>query len=265
MTVRTLPETEERVASGHTPFLSHSRVSKYLHCPEQYRLYYVERLRPRIPPAALVFGRVLHEALARLFQGGDPLGHFLSVWSELKAVDIHYSGRDSWEKLSGTGERLLEKFVQEEFSKFGVPEAVERSFELKITSLDVPFVGVIDLIAELEGVRAVIDFKSSSSAYHPFEIVLSDQLTAYQLAEPQIERLALCVLVKTKEPRIDWFLSGRDPAQLMEYLDKADHVVRDITAGRFYKRPGKWCGWCDFLPVCLRDEKKAEEMLVRVP
>ena len=33
--------TATRQASSSLPYLSHSRVSRYLHCPEQYRLYYV--------------------------------------------------------------------------------------------------------------------------------------------------------------------------------------------------------------------------------
>jgi hypothetical protein len=37
----------------------------------------------------------------------------------------------------------------------------------------------------------------------------------------------------------------------------------DVTA-RFYKRPGFWCAWCDFLPMCLRDERKAAEIFVRL-
>jgi hypothetical protein len=32
--------------------------------------------------------------------------------------------------------------------------------------------------------------------------VAPDQLTAYKLAEPQVEQSALCVLVKTKEPQM---------------------------------------------------------------
>ena len=51
--------SEEGVVSKQaTRYLSHSRVSKYLHCPEQYRLYYVEHLRPRFPAASLVFGAI---------------------------------------------------------------------------------------------------------------------------------------------------------------------------------------------------------------
>ena len=56
---------EEREAdSRRTPHLSYSRINRYLHCPEQYRLYYVENLRLRHPPANLVFGQIVHQALA---------------------------------------------------------------------------------------------------------------------------------------------------------------------------------------------------------
>ena len=66
------------------------------------------------------------------------------------------------------------------------------------------------------------------------------------------------------EPRIEWFVEERKPEQLLEFLEKAGYVAGEIAAGRFYKRPGRWCSWCDFLPVCLGDQKAAEETLVRV-
>jgi hypothetical protein len=31
-----------------------------------------------------------------------------------------------------------------------------------------------------------------------------------------------------------------------------------------YKRRGKWCSYCDFLPVCLGDKKKVKEGLVKI-
>jgi hypothetical protein len=33
---------------------------------------------------------------------------------------------------------------------------------------------------------------------------------------------------------------------------------------RFYKRPGKWCLYCDYLPVCTGDQKKVKETLVQI-
>ena len=33
---------------------------------------------------------------------------------------------------------------------------------------------------------------------------------------------------------------------------------------RFYKRSGKWCSSCDYLPVCGGNQKKATETLVQI-
>ena len=45
MIERLLAEKEERGRPNGVPHLSHSRINRYLLCPEQYRLYYVEKLR----------------------------------------------------------------------------------------------------------------------------------------------------------------------------------------------------------------------------
>jgi len=261
-----LQAVEDQVANRKAPHLSHSRVSRYLHCPEQYRLYYVENMRPRYPSANLVFGQVVHEALAALFQNGeDPLAKFQESWRVVRDVELTYGPRDSWEKLSGTGEALIAKFVDEELPRLSNVTASEKSFQLSVTSLDLPFIGVIDLVADLDGKRTVADFKTSASAYKPHEALLSDQLTAYQMAEPGVAQVALCVLVKTTDPRIEWHITKRTGDQILEYLTKVKLVSREIAMSRFYKRPGLWCSWCDFLPVCLGDDKRSRQTLIHVP
>jgi len=59
-------------------------------------------------------------------------------------------------------------------------------------------------------------------------------------------------------------MTRRTGKELSEFLQKAEFVARDISAQRFYKRPGPWCSWCDYLPVCLGDERKVRETLVRL-
>ncbi len=257
--------TETKGVSSETPYLSHSRVNRYLHCPEQYRLYYIERLRRKIPDAALIFGQLIHQALAQFFRTGADLAEsFDNAWLVLQDEPLNYGRYESWEVLRTRGTSLLSKFVREEVPRLSNVTAIEQSFTLRITSLDLRLVGVIDLVAELDDVRTVIDFKTAVSAYQDHDVQLSDQLTAYQLAEPNAEQVALCVFVRTKEPRIDWYISARQPAHLADYLAKAGVVARAIAAGHFYKRPGKWCGYCDYLPVCLGDEEKVRETLVQV-
>ena len=247
------------------PYLSYSRINRYLLCPEQYRLYYIENLRLRVPSASLVFGKIIHQALAFLFRSGeDPVEYFIGQWKLLQEEELDYGSKESWEKLLTCGKALLEKFLKEELPRLANVKASEKVFELNITTLDLPFIGVIDLVADLDKKSTVVDFKTAASAYQRHEVVLSDQLTAYQLAEPDARQSALCVFVKTKEPKIEWYLSRRTGNHLVEFLDKANLVSHEISAGHFYKRPGKWCSWCDYLPVCLGDKQKTKETLVQI-
>lgn len=251
--------------SNLLPHLSFSRIDRYLECPEQYRLYYLEGLRPRIQSASLMFGQAIHQSLAFYFATqGDPVAFFAKIWGELERITLRYGTRDCWEKLWSTGQVLLEKFVRDEVPRLGSVGGSEQAFDLAISNLEVPFIGIIDLVADLNGKRAVIDFKTSASAYQAHEVALSDQLTAYRLAVPEAEDAALCVFVKTKEPRIEWYVSKRNGAQLTEFLRKAEYVAREIKSQHFYKRPGNWCSCCDFLPICLGDTNRAEETLTRI-
>jgi hypothetical protein len=265
MTLALVAERNERQAGTHAPYLSHSRINRYLHCPEQYRLYYVEHLRRRVPTANLVFGQIVHQSLAACFEHGrDPVDAFTQTWTAMREADLEYSARDSWQTLFDAGSAVLARFVTEELPRIEQPDAVEKKFELQVTGLDLPFVGVIDLVARLDAVRTVIDFKTAGACYQPYEVVLSDQLTAYRLAAPAIPQAALCVFVKTRTPQIEWHITTRTGVELAEYLAKVQLVARAIDAGDFYRRPGKWCSWCDYLPVCLHDQAQVDATLVAI-
>lgn len=247
------------------PHLSHSRVNKYLLCPEQYRLHYLENLRPKAPSAALVFGKILHSALASFFgEQASAIDCFLKGWQEMKDAQLTYGYRSSWESLNERGMALLERFLQMPEPRLGPILEVEKSFQVRVTSLHVPFTGIIDLVAGMKGQKTVVDFKTSSRSYGQHEAVMSDQLTAYQLAQPDAQQSALCVFVKTKDPRVEWHITRRSGQHLMEYLAKVSLVAAEITASHFYKRPGEWCQRCDFLPVCTGDVSKARETLVQI-
>src|SRR5262249_26053084 len=97
MLAQLLNDPENRVAAGRPQYLSHSRVNRYLLCPEQYRLYYVENLRPKVPSASLVFGQLVHQALADLFlKHADPVKYFRAAWAVLKGIALSYSKKETW-------------------------------------------------------------------------------------------------------------------------------------------------------------------------
>ena len=248
-----------------TPHLSYSRLQKYLTCPEQYRLYYIEKLRAMVENASLVFGSVMHLALAEYFRRQiDPARTFLQDWDVLNDVQLRFSQKESWQKLRDIGQGLLEKFLRDEAPKIGQVFSVERIFELGVSNLNLPFVSVIDLVAEMDGKRTLIEFKTAASDVEHYEVDLLDQVTAYKLAEPDVQQIAVCVLVKTKAPKIRWHRTDRTPDDVVEYLEKAETVAHQIEQSVFYKRIGKWCRQCEFLPVCLGDKGKARDTLVRI-
>jgi putative RecB family exonuclease len=259
-----LEEKDDRIVQGHTPYLSFSRINRYLTCPESYRLHYLEGLRLRVPKATLVFGSLIHLALAHLFnKKAEPVKLFTEVWDGLKDVPITYGKKDSWERLKTCGDGLLTKFVKDELPRLQSVKAVEKPFKLEISSLELPIVGVIDLVAEIDNREKIVDFKTADKSYGVADVALSDQLTTYELAEPTAEELAFCVLVKTTDPKIEWHPTKRGPERLAEFLRKASYAARDIKAGEFYKRSGVHCSWCDFLPVCLGDREKSAETLMK--
>src|SRR5262249_39095977 len=193
-----LKEKDELALPSKTPHLSHSRINRYLTCPEQYRFYYIENLRLKFPSASLVFGQVVHQALADLFnRKNDPVDFFLRTWGEIKDVQLTYGKKQTWEKLQASGHGLLDKFLREELCRITQVKAVEKKFELNITGFDLPFIGIIDLVADVDRKNTVADFKTAASEYEEHEAPLSDQLTAYQLAEPEARQVGLWVLIKT--------------------------------------------------------------------
>jgi len=247
------------------PHLSHSRLQKYITCPEQYRLYYFERLRPKQEAAARVFGAVMHLALAEYFRTErDPLLTFGEEWGACQKFELRYSQHESWQKLSAIGEALLQKFLAQEARKFEQVFAVEAKFHIGASNLAAPLVGTLDLVAVVEGKKTLVEFKTGVNDWGEHDVLLSDQLTVYRLAEPDVEQTAICVFVKKRTPEIVWHFTERTPEQQVEYLRKMEMVAQQITQRVFYKRVGFWCRQCEFLPICTRNEKKVRETLVRI-
>jgi hypothetical protein len=248
------------------PHLSHSRLQKYITCPEPYRLHYLERLRAKQEAAARVFGAVMHLALAEYFRTErDPLVTFGQEWAACQKLELRYSQRESWQKLNQIGEALLQKFLAQEARKFEQVFAVEAKFLIGASNVAAPLVGTLDLVAQLEGKKTLVEFKTGVNDWAEHDVLLSDQLTAYRLAEPDVEQTAICVFVKKRTPEIVWHFTERTPEQQVEYLEKLSIVSRQITDRLFYKRVGSWCRQCEFLPVCTGNNRKAKETLVRLP
>lgn len=249
--------------------LSYSGINRYTTCPRQYKYYYVDGYRPVKESAAnLKFGSCIHKALQRFFTAGEhPVEVFEDEWMKYKDKELQYSSRDNFELLLKTGKELMKQFMIEITPNLGQVLTVEDGFYMNIdTNLD--FNGYIDLVIKRGDENILIDFKTASRKYDESKVFLDEQLTAYYLASKKyrfdIDKVAFCVFVKTKKPYIQWLEADRNDAEAEEFQEKVKAVCDDILQEKFYKNIGMHCSWCDFLPLCLKDEQSIKENLIQI-
>src|SRR5262249_19787158 len=154
----------------------------------------------------------VHAALAAHFRSAyDPIASFDAAWCRYQDQPVTYTGSESWLRLRDTGRALLQTFMANDRWRIRTVYDVEKRFAVTMAGLPRPIIGIIDLIADMDGRRTVIDWKTAGQHYGPWSADLSDQLTTYWLAEPQAEQVAFGVLLKTKSPEIQWVVSRRTP------------------------------------------------------
>jgi len=249
--------------------LSHSKVNKYDFCPRSFRYYYMEGWKPKVKKPSLLFGKAVDSAISAFFKiGNDPVLVFETAWHGLKESPIEWGKRNSWDSFREIGKSLLERFVAEEARRFTevAEENVQRRLTADLGGLNV--VGYPDLYGKVDGRITLVDFKTAQSSYNPDEVQLAEQLTAYwwllQANGLPVERVAFCVLLKLKDPRIEWHFATRTEEEIAEYQEKLRLILADIDGGRFPKKSsscGLW-GGCDFLPLCLGCESRIRETLI---
>jgi hypothetical protein len=93
---------------------SYTQISQYLGCPRKYRHRYLDGWQEKDTRAAMVFGRAFEQALGAYFRREDPAAALFKAWAAYQHQPLHYSERDSWDRMLQQGVQLLERFCQED-------------------------------------------------------------------------------------------------------------------------------------------------------
>src|SRR5580765_2953151 len=144
---------------------SYTQISQYLTCPRRYRNRYPDAWKERDTRGAMLLGRAFETALGALFRREDPGAVLFAEWSAYQSQDLHYSNRDSWDRMLRQGIMLLTRFCQDGRVQVRQPH---RNLQIKFTrplggAND--FVAYIDAIGTLDGTRCLLEWKTSSSCY----------------------------------------------------------------------------------------------------
>jgi PD-(D/E)XK nuclease superfamily len=249
---------------------SYTQISQYLRCPRSYRYRYLDGWREKETRASMAFGRSFENALAALFRKEDPGAALYMEWGAYRNAALEYKKGDTWDRLVHHGIQLLERFAQDSRIRIADPQ---NDLQLKIVH-QLPggsdFLAYVDAIGELDGLRCIIDWKTTSARYpdNPAGLLALDpQLICYSWLTG-ISEVAFVVFVRKHHPEIQYLKATISEAQRKEFGRLVETTVNQIEACHFdshsgIRFPQNGCVSCPHLGLCLGNEQLISANLIR--
>jgi len=251
---------------------SYSQIAHYVRCPRSYRHHYLDGWREKDTRAAMPFGRCFEQALESLFKGEDCGATFFREWSAYREAPLEFKIGETWDRMFHQGVRLLERFARD--NRIQVPDP-EHNLQIKVVrdlANENQFLAYVDAIGEIDGVRCVIDWKTTSARYAEAPqglLSLDPQLIAYSWATG-ISEVAFAVFVRKNQPEIQYLRASITEQQRQEYGRLVATTIAQIETAQFpshsgIRYPQKVCLTCINLALCLGDRKLIDAHLIRTP
>jgi putative RecB family exonuclease len=260
------------------PLYSHSRLSTYENCPQQYKLRYVDRITPPEGEEGIeaFLGSRVHETLDKLYKE-----LILTKLNSLEELIVFYE--EQWDKNWHENVVIVKKqFTKDNYQnagKAGIASYYRRHHpfnQSKTLATEMPVFfkiedytirGVIDRLSNgEEGVYEIHDYKTSG--YIPSQDRLDDdrQLALYQIGIKEKFRDAQDVILKWHYLLFDKELtSSRSDDQLEDLKKQVISLIKTIEKDSVFKPvESKLCDWCEYPQYCpaKKHEMKVQDLPV---
>ena len=254
------------------PHWSFSRINALVnYCSLAWAFRYVHRLTPRFTPASLVFGSAFHSALAfhatrRLHGQEVTVADCQEVFADLLTENcrrdgppVRFNDGETIDTLVAQGQRMLATYLasldpEEEIEAVSMPFSVPL-IDASGNRLDKPLIGEYDLVVRRNGIRTIVDWKTSARRWPKGKADTDLQATCYLWAECQQGRTAtqfrFDVVTKTKEPTCEQYPATRPPEDFAQLGELVHILERIVTNDCFLPRTGSWeCANCPYGEAC---------------
>src|SRR5712692_2044178 len=144
---------------------SYTQLSQYLRCPRGYRHRYLDGWREKEDRAALLFGRCFEKALAAYFLRQDSAAVLFKEWGNYRDTPLEHSNGDSWDRMAHQGVQLLERLARDDRIRICQPRRNLQAKLVRALPHGNDFVAYIDAIGKLDGIRCLLDWKTTRSRY----------------------------------------------------------------------------------------------------
>lgn len=251
---------------------SYTQISQYLSCPRRYRHRYLDGWVEKDTRAGMLFGRAFENALTALFNRQDSAAALFREWSLYREQPLQYSNRDSWDCFLQQGIQLLERFCQD--GRVRIRQS-RRNLQVKVTrplSAQSEFVGYVDAIGYLDGVRSLLEWKTASGRYPESPtglLALDPQLVCYSWITG-IPEVAQVVFVRKRFVEVQYLHTSITDEQRREFGELVIDTVQRIEAAHFLPHSGirfpqNPCRSCPYVGLCLGRPDLVDSALVRRP
>jgi CRISPR/Cas system-associated exonuclease Cas4 (RecB family) len=268
---RTLTRKSGRSTGGLMTY-SYTQISQYLTCPRRYRYRYLDGWKEKDTRAVMLFGRAFERALGALFRREDPGAVLFTEWSACQSSDLHFSNRDSWDRMLRQGIMLLTRFCQDNRIQVQKPQSdLQIKFTRPVGGKN-DFVAYIDAIGTLDGTRCLLEWKTSSSRY-PEEpeglLSLDPQLVCYSWITG-IAEVAQIVFVRKSFVEVQYLRTTITDEQREEFGRLVEGTIRRIESADFLPHSGirfpqNPCSTCPYVGLCLGKQEMIDAAVVRRP
>src|SRR5437764_9913173 len=210
---------------------SYTQISQYLICPRRYRHRYLDGWQDKDTRAAMLFGRAFEQALAAHFRREDPAAALFREWGVYQKQSLHYSERDTWDRMLQQSISLLERFCQDDRIRIRQPHKnIQIKFVRPLTAGN-DYVAYVDAIGQLDGRGCLLEWKTTSSRY-PEEpdglLALDPQLVCYSWITG-ISEVAQIVFVRKRVVEIQYLHTCITDEQRREFSQLLHHTVGHMS------------------------------------
>jgi hypothetical protein len=220
----------------------------------------------------MLFGRAFEQAVGAYFQRQDAAAVLYREWSSHRDTGLHYSERDSWDRMLQSGVQLLDRFAQDDRIRIRQPR---RNLQVKFTKPlagQNDFVAYIDALGQLDGIPCLLEWKTTASCYpeEPYGLLALDpQLVCYSWVTG-IADVAQVVFVRKRLVEIQYFRTVISGEQREEFGQLVQDSIQRIEAAEFLPHSGirfpqNPCTSCPYIGLCLARPDLTEAALVRRP
>src|SRR6266851_1625014 len=257
--------------SGEIPMVySYTQISQYLRCPRSYRYRYLDGWREKETRAAMAFGRCFENALGAYFRKEDCGAVLFKEWGAYREAPFEFKKGETWDRFVHQGVHLLQRFAQDNRVRICNPR---RDLQIKVLQMLTggnEFVAYLDAIGEIDGVRCLIDWKTTTSRYSDGPeglLSLDPQLICYSWISG-IPEVALVVFVRKHAPEIQYLRTSISEDQRQEFGRLVEITISQIEAAQLVSHSGirfpqNGCLSCCHLGLCLNNQQLVDANLIR--